>query len=179
MTTAEKIYIAKEKWDCSFEQIAFLLELDRKAVIQFYRQEKVKHLPKITIDSSTDCLNLTTRTKNILKRAKIYTIRDLITYTGEFYAIRGCGEQSLDEIADAFQSIQSVLKLKPASLIAIIIGKGSGNVSVELNFVDSNPNYGKVMTKWKITNEHIERISTEKCNAKGFARTVFIDVWLN
>ena len=179
MTTAERIYKARERWNCSFEQIAFLTDLTKKEVVRLYYQEKVKNLPKITIDGNIECLNLATRTQNCLKRAKIYTIRDLITYTGDFYALRGCGKQSLDEIADAIHCIQSVLKLNPASLIEIFVGKGTGGINVELNWMDNEPNYCKEITKWEVQSDRIEKVLSITGRQKGFMRTIRINIWLN
>lgn len=176
MTTAEKIYIAKKRWDSSFEEIAYLLEMDRGMVRELYHQEVIKRLPKITINASTDCLNLSERTKNCLKRKDIRTIRDLITFTGQFDAIRGCGKFSLDEIAEARSAIATVLNLTVPSLI---VAFSTGGIVLDITWMDSEPNNNKVVTKWEVTSTKIERVESITGRTKGYLKTISVNVWLN
>lgn len=176
MIAAEKIYYAKKRWKCSFEELAYLLDMDRDEVMELYRQESIKELPKITIDGSTDCLNLSERTKNCLKRKDIRTIRDLITFTGQFEAIRGCGKQSLDEIAEARSTIATVLHLDVPALIAAF---ASGAVNVEIRWMDNEPNYGKVVKEWAVEYTRMNKVESISGRMKGWMKTILIDVWLN
>lgn len=176
MTTAEKIYIAKERWDSSFEELAYLLEMDRGMVRELYHQEVIKRLPKITIDAPTDCLNLSERTKNCLKRKDVRTIRDLITFTGRFDAISGCGKASLDEITEARSAIATVLKLDVPSLIAAF---STGGIVLDINWMDSEPNYGKVITKWEVISTKTERVESITGRTKGYLKTIKVNVWLH
>lgn len=172
----EKIYYAKQKWDCSFEELAYLLEMDWNEVRNIYHQEAIKRLPKITIDASTDCLNMSERTKNCLKRRSVRTIKDLITFTGRFDAIPGCGKQSLDEIAEARAMIATVLNLTVPSLIAAF---ASGGTNVEVKWMDNEPNYEKVITKWEVVSTKIEQITSISGRPKGYLKTILVNVWMN
>ena len=177
MIAAEKIYYAKEKWNCSFEELAYLLDLEWTVVRNLYQEEMIKRLPKITIDGDLNSLNmLSTHTRNALHRSGIRTIKDLITYEGNFAAIYYCGKQSLDEIAEAKRAIATVLNLNVPSLIA---AWASGGTNVEVNWVDSKPNYGKTVTKWTVTRTKTEKVESITGRTKGWLKTIYLDVWLN
>lgn len=162
MEAGKKIYLAKERWNCSFEELSFLLDLDKDIVMKLYHQEKALRLPKtITIDMLIDDIGLTERTKNCLKRTGIRTVKDLLTYLGRFDYIRNCGVKSVQEIQDMITSIQSVLKLTAASLAGLFPDEDI----VDIRYVNSGEpnaplkgweihNLGMVkMDKWK---RHIE-----------------------
>lgn len=179
MNTEEKIYIAKERWKCSFEELAFLLEMDKPLVIELYYQEKSLRSPeKIAINNTIDDLDLTTRTRNLLKRMGIRTIKQLITYTERFDAFRGCGGDTLKEIHEVIRRIQSVLKLTVPDLIAAFVSEGNGGVNVEVNFANSKPNYGKPITQWRINNVHFSEVNSISGRPKGWLKTIDVDVWL-
>lgn len=82
MTIQERIYEAKERWNLSFVQLAFLLDLDRETIKEFYVQEKKKRTKAIAIkpNSDIDCMGLSTRTRNLLKRKRVNTIKQLVKF---------------------------------------------------------------------------------------------------
>lgn len=144
MTLQERIYVAIKKWKCSYQLLGFLYNLEPKKIEEFYHEEKIKRLPTITIDAQIECLGLSTRAENCLKRTNIYTIKQLITYTGKISDIDGCGTQTVEEIYDAIRTIQSVLKLSVQDLIAAFPHQTKATVT----FVDSVANYSKPMKSW-------------------------------
>lgn len=105
MTLGERIYEAKSRWDCSFVQIAFLLDMKKEKVADIYHQECIKRreLHTITPDSYIeDCFILSTRTINLLKRHRIRTIGHLIKVKSIFDVnFAGAGMKTIAEILDA------------------------------------------------------------------------------
>lgn len=149
MTLQERIYVAIEKWKCSYQLLGFLFNLEPDKIEKTYHEEKIKRLPTITIDAQIECLGLSSRAENCLKRMQIRTIRQLLTYTKRFSDFWGCGEQTDNEIHDAIKTIQSVLKLSVQDLIAAF----RRQVNITVDFMDDTPNYNKPMKSWAYTKE--------------------------
>ena len=174
MKAGEKIFYAKEKWKCSFEELAFLLEMDKPLVMALYYQEKRLRLPKITIDSDLKDVDISERTRNILRRRGIITIKDLITYTGQFDTIRGCGKQSLQEILELITTVQSVLNLKIYELIAAF---GAGTV-LDFTFMNRNGKQTDTLVRWEIKGVKVEPVLSITGRLKGQLRRVQVNAWL-
>lgn len=105
MTLEQKIYVAKSSWDISFERLACLFDMDKTEIIRIYHQEEENMRKMHTIALRTapwDCLRFTERTKNILKRRGIKTVRQLIKLkTPQDVAWRGVGTATSAEILAA------------------------------------------------------------------------------
>lgn len=106
MDIAEKIFTAKEKWNCSFDTIAFLLEMDIDIVREQYLSERKKRLLKIGINESDsiECLNLSNRAKNALLRIDVKTVGDLISLNEPLNKIGGLGNKTIEEIQNAVKA---------------------------------------------------------------------------
>lgn len=174
---SKKIYYAKKKWNCSFEELSYLLDIPWDEVRELYRQEVVERLPKITMNSDIRSLSiLTTRTKNSFFRHGIRTVKDFITYTERFDAISGCGRAALVEIAEARSAIATVLKLNVPSLISAF---STGGVVLDISWMDDEPSNSKIITKWEVTGTKMEKVPSISGRIKGWLKTIFVQVWLN
>ena len=177
ITSGEKIYYAIKRWGCSYEELSYLLDMERDEVRELYRQEVIKALPKITLNGELTSLTmLSTHTRNALYRHGIKNIRQLITYEQNFSAIRGCGKQSLDEIVEARSAIATVLHLTVPSLIAAF---STGGVNLDVNWMDDEPNNNKVVTKWEVVSSKMTRIESISGRTKGYLKTIQVNVWMN
>ena len=114
MTLAEKIYEAKNRWNFSFVQIAFLLDMKKEKVASIYHQEFLKRRELHTIAPEShieDCFVLSTRTINLLKRHNIRTIGRLIKIKSMFDVnFSGAGMKTIAEILDASRRARKELE---------------------------------------------------------------------
>ena len=113
MNTAEKICIAKDKWNLSFESLAFILEMDKKEVAKIYHNEmKKRHLNQtIRVNDEISVLIggvLSQRVCGLLyRKTHVRTIKQLLEYENDD---KRFGEKTIGEIAAAQEWIKSVLK---------------------------------------------------------------------
>lgn len=113
MTLQEKIWLAKNRWECNFEALAFLLDMDRDEVFRLYYEYKDNLINKhtITVDDDIIYLGLNEYCTNLLRRNGIHKIKDALTLTERkilsWYYV---GELSARKIVDSIQRIRTVLE---------------------------------------------------------------------
>lgn len=113
MTIQERIYSARKRWECSFEMIAFLLDMDRDEVFHLYCEYKNSLLNKhtITVDDDVIYLGLNEYCTNLLRRNGIHKIKDALTLTErKILNWNYAGELTARKILDSIQRIRAVLE---------------------------------------------------------------------
>lgn len=128
ISIAERIYQARNRWKCSFEQLSFVLDLPKEEVIALYKLEYDKNHTisrQITLNDTIDDLNLSTRTRNLLHRRSILTIKELLTAPkSKIKGKGGCGNKTLEEIDATISEIVSVLNLRVPDLMMMFTSPG-------------------------------------------------------
>ena len=106
MKLSEKIYIAKEKWDCEFSLIAFLLDLDPEDVESMYLNERKKRFIKEPIKESDDImrLSLSNRALKALRTSGINTVKEALDNVSSLSKINGLGTKTINEIRNALKA---------------------------------------------------------------------------
>ena len=115
----ERIVQAKQKWDLSFGQIAYLLGLDRNELEQEYDHYLEEKRKKTPLHLTTDIgeLGLTTRTTNSLRRNHIDTIGELVLLSeGQINYLKHLGEKGIAEASDAHASVLKKLRMPDGGL---------------------------------------------------------------
>lgn len=120
MNTAEKIYIAREKWKLSFESLAFIFEIPKEEVKEIYEIERhrkaKKKLSTITWNSELEnligvCLSL--RVHNLIYRKfnkPLWTIKDFLRLNKDL--VISFGEKTAEEIFEAQDWIRAHIRAK-------------------------------------------------------------------
>lgn len=106
MRLSEKVFIAKQKWNCEFDSIAFLLDLDPKDIELMYLDELRERFVKKPIKESdgVNRLGLSNRSINALHKAKIKTVKELLENISSISKKRGFGLKTKSEIENALKA---------------------------------------------------------------------------
>lgn len=85
MTAAEEIYYIKVRWNDTWEELAFKFGTTIDEIQEIYAKEaeKQRQAIKKTMESDINCLGIDPRIRNLLKRHRINTIRQLIVFEKE------------------------------------------------------------------------------------------------
>lgn len=102
-----------------------------------------KFIKNVSLDMSLEELDLTARSYNCLKRARINTLKDLMSYTyDEIIQVRNLGQKSIDEVMDKMRMMGlSFKKSRPNSNISTENGKENNNNNEAENFKINNQPY--------------------------------------
>ena len=106
MKLSEKIFIAREKWNCEFELIAFLLDVDPKDVELMYLEERKKRFIKEPIKENDDIkrLCLSNRALNALHNSGVSTVKELLDNISLLPTVKGFGHKTTSEVRNALKA---------------------------------------------------------------------------